>query len=399
MQFKNLQIILTFIIFISLVLSSPINDNKEETETNIQFLKATEAVQSIDNILKYTEFRGDDKVDAFIESGGADSDMGAVFFVLDSMGLNVTNVFFNTKGMACSAFQTPNENGDGYYFGRNFDWMSSEPFILVNHPDDGYSSISTVNAEYINWAAEGLPYEELLQKVWTHPEDLIKLPDELIRLIALYAPLDGVNEKGLSISINMVYSGPINQNTPGLKHITSLPLIRVLLNKAATVDEAIEIMKSFNLHSSFELDYHYLIADATGKSVTVEYINNEMEVIDTKVITNFYISEKAEYSDYSRDRYEIINQMMEKYPNMTVENAMDSLEAVTFEGDTQWSVVYDQLNLEATYSIKSNFEKGYHIKLFEDIDSDDNTLVVTDTEDLIDEEDSYSDDETETEVM
>lgn len=408
MQFKNLQIILTFITFISFVLSSPINDNKEETKASIQYLETTEAVQSIDSVLKYTEFRGDDKLDAFIESGGSDNDMDIVFFVLNSMGLNVTNVFLNTAGMACSAFQTPNEKGNGYYFGRNFDWMPSEPLILINHPDNGYSSISTVNTDFINWAAEGIPLEEVLDKVLSHPEDLIKIPDDLIRLIALYTPLDGINEKGLSVSINMVYNGPINQNKPGLPHVTSLPLIRYLLNKAATVDEAIEIIKNVNLHSSLELDYHYLIADATGKSVSVEYIDNEIEVNDTKILTNFYISKNAklnEHSDYSKDRYEIIQQMMDKYPNMSLENAADSLEAVTFKGDTQWSVIYDQLNLEATYYIKSNFKQGYHFKLLENNDDDD-TIVVSDTEEttiLIEEidsdSDSDSDDETENELM
>jgi len=396
MQFKNLQIVLTFVVFVSLALSSPIKDNTEGTNKSIEYIKVTEAVQSVDSVFKVTEFIGDDKVDAFLESGGADNDMDMALFVLNNFGYqNVTNVFFNTTGMACSAFQTPNEKGNGYYFGRNFDWMDSEPLVLVNHPDHGYSSISTVNTELINWAVENLPYEELEELATTHPEKMIKLPDDIVRIISIYAPLDGINEKGLSISINMVYNGPVDQNKSGLVNITSLPLIRVLLNKAATVDEAIEIIRNVNLHSSLDQDYHYLIADAYGNSVTVEYVNNEMEVIDTKLITNFYISKNVQAPGGGKDRYDIIQQKMDVYPNMNLENAIDTAKSVS-RAYTQWSVIYDQLNLEAFYYIKTNYEKGYHIKLFEDAsnsDSDDDTIVV-DTEDLEEEENSDSDDDT-----
>ena len=44
----------------------------------------------------------------------------------------LTNIYFNNNGMACSAFQVPNENGDGdgYYFGRNFDWYDSNSTVF-----------------------------------------------------------------------------------------------------------------------------------------------------------------------------------------------------------------------------------------------------------------------------
>jgi len=55
--------------------------------------------------------------------------------------------------------------------------------------------------------------------------------------------------------INMVYSNPVNQTVPGLTDLTVLPLIRVLLDKAANVDESLEIIKNDNLHNSFELGF------------------------------------------------------------------------------------------------------------------------------------------------
>jgi len=400
MQLKNLQIILIFVTYVSLVLSSPIIDDSEIPTESIQELEATEEFNIINDNFRVTEFRGDDKIDDVLAVGGFDNDTDLVRFVLNKMGYqNVTDIYFNNTGMACSAFQVPNEDGNGYYFGRNFDWYDSNAAILINHPDNGYSSISTVNPDFINWLAEGLSFEDLLNKIYTQPNSIVKIPDDILRVASVFAPLDGLNEKGLSISINMVYSNPVNQTTPGLTDLTVLPLIRVLLDKAANVDEALEIIKNVNLHNSLGLDFHYLIADASGKCVTVEYVNSQLAVTETKVITNFYLSQEDE--DIGKDRYDIILEMMNKYPKMSFENAKETAMSAS-KYNTQWTVIYDQVNLEATYYRQLNFEQGYHIKLFDDlftVEDDVKTVVVSDTENLEYEEDSNSDDETETETI
>jgi len=383
MQFKNLQIILVFVTYVSFVLSSPI-EVKEKTKSSIENLTANEKMKYVTDKIKITEFRGDDGVEALLEAGGFDNDADTYKFILNRMGYNITNVFNNSKGMGCSAFQTPNEAGDGYYFGRNFDWINDcEKLIMINHPDNGYSSISTVNTEFINWVNDNISFEKVMEIAENQPElleSLIKpLPEDLIRLTSLYIPVDGVNEKGLSISVNMVPGEAFNQNKEeGLMNLTTGSANRVLLNKAATVDEAVEILKNSNLHATLGINIHYLIADATGKVVTVEYINNEMNVVDTKIITNFYVTGSTD--DDKDPRYTAIEDKMTEIPNMTIEDVRDSLNAANQDYLTQWSVIYDQKNIEATYFFNLNFEKGYHVKLFEEDDSDDETLVVSDVE-------------------
>ncbi|OUM64220.1 hypothetical protein PIROE2DRAFT_67334 [Piromyces sp. E2] len=393
MQFKNLQIILVFVTYVSFVLSSPI-EVKDKTASSIQNLKATEEMQSITDKIKVTEFRGDDGVDALLEVGGFDNDSDMYRFILDRMGYNITNIFINRKGMACSAFHSPNEKGNGYYFGRNFDWVNDcNKLIMVNHPDNGYSSISTVNTDFISWVNENYPLEQLMEIAVTQPELIKPLPDELVRLVSLYIPVDGINEKGLSISVNMVPGEFFNQNKEGLRHLTTGSANRVLLNKAANVDEALDILKNSNLHSTLDINIHFLISDSTEKSVTVEYINNKMIVSETKIITNFYIADEIkEYSIDEDGRYKTIEDKMKQFPNMSINNVRDTLNAVNQEEYTQWSVIYDQLNLEATYFFNINYEKGYHIKLFDD-ESDDETIVVSDLETSIVFDDSDSDDE------
>lgn len=59
--------------------------------------------------------------------------------------------------------------------------------------------------------------------------------DEMLTLAALYAPLDGMNEKGLCVSVNTIQdSAAISQDTDK-PDITTTTAVRLLLNRAATV--------------------------------------------------------------------------------------------------------------------------------------------------------------------
>ncbi len=84
---------------------------------------------------------------------------------------------------------------------------------------------------------------------------------KLKALIGLYAPLDGMNEKGLAVSVNMIFDGAtILQNT-GKPDITTTTAVRLPLNEAATVEEAIELLKKYDFHASMNFMVHLAIAD------------------------------------------------------------------------------------------------------------------------------------------
>lgn len=40
---------------------------------------------------------------------------------------------------------------------------------------------------------------------------------------------------------------------------------------------------------------HFPLSDASGRSVVVEYVNNEMKVTETQAVTNFYLTEGEKY--------------------------------------------------------------------------------------------------------
>jgi len=105
-------------------------------------------------------------------------------------------------------------------------------------------------------------------------------------LAAPYLPFNGMNEKGLAIAILQT---PITElpNDPDKITLNTTTMIRLVLDKAATADEAIAFFRKHNIYFSGDIYCHYLIADKSGKSVIIEYWNGEMYVVDEKIASNF----------------------------------------------------------------------------------------------------------------
>lgn len=310
------------------------------------------------------QYDGDYGFDAFLTQGGASSDQEVLQFLhtflfgddartrsgdVDS-GVDANGDFFG-----CSTISVENTEG-GYWFGRNFDWQNCDALVVMTQPESGYASISTVNLDFIRQGAGFLPGF---------------LTDEMLTTAAIYAPLDGMNEKGLCVSVNMIEDGDaICQETEKMD-VTTTTAIRLLLDRAATVEEALALLEQYDLHASMNLMVHFAIADASGRSVAVEYVDNEMVVIETPVLTNFYLAEGEKHgvgTRQSHTRFEILTEALEQNKAMTAEQVRDALEDVSrgefgeFES-TEWSVVYDQTELTAIYYHRENFQKTYRFSL------------------------------------
>lgn len=303
-----------------------------------------ESITILESGLSSATITGDYGLDEFLQKGGALNDKAVVRFLMEGAG--------------CSTIQLASKNG-GYLFGRNFDWNRCNALILTTRPSAAYASISTVNTDFIKAGAE-VPV----------------LPEEMLLRAAVYAPLDGMNEKGLCVSVNMIQdSSTINQNS-GKPGLTTTTAIRVLLDKAATTDEAVELLSKYDLHASFGYMVHFAICDASGKSVAVEYIGNEMSVIQTPVLTNFYLTLGEKYgigTKQSHQRFEVleknINEAAEKNLYADEKSMAAILESVSkhnyneFES-TEWSVVFDQKNLSATYYHREHYGKNWKFNIF-----------------------------------
>ena len=304
--------------------------------------------------LEAVRFDGDYGFSNFLAQGGASSDSEVVQYLADNLldNLSLSGIVNNLFG--CSTLAVTSPSGDAL-FGRNFDWNTCNAIIVVSYPDDGYASISTVNGDFITQGAGKSPVGMALKM------------DRIRTLAALYAPLDGMNEAGLAVSVNMIQDhATIYQNT-GKPGITTTTAIRLLLDRAANVEEALSLLKQYDMHASMGMMVHFAIADRSGRHAAVEYINNEMVVTETPVLTNFYLAEGEKNgigTSQSHERFQILTDRLAQTPVMTETDVRDALSSVSkgnfgeFES-TEWSIVMNLTTGEALYYHRENYQNQY----------------------------------------
>lgn len=323
-------------------------DNEENQATLITL---SNELTKLESGLSAIQYEGDTGFELFLSLGGASSDADVVSFLLNSLS-GVDGMSFSGNPFGCSTVSVKDWE-EHSLFGRNFDWNRCEALIVKTIPTSGYASISTVNTGFI----AGVPFTAL--------------PDETQALIACYAPLDGMNEMGLCVSVNMIEdSDTISQNTEK-PDITTTTAIRLLLDKAATVEEATALLSQYDMHASMNYMIHFAIADADGNSVCVEYVNQEMKVNETQVVTNFYLSEGEKYgigTSQSKERYDILCELIESQSVFSMDDVRDALDSVSkdsFNGfeSTEWSIVYNQSTGEVRYYHRENYTTAYTFQL------------------------------------
>lgn len=325
-------------------------------------IKTVNSIEKVDDYGFYTmEYAGDYGFDEFLKVG-AGNDEELIAFVAGKLlkGLPIT---ITGPKLSCTTFNAVTPGGE-FIFGRNFDMDYSPAVLIHTKPDNGYESISMVNLAFLGYNDDYLPDQFF---------------DKILALAGPYVPLDGINEKGLAVGVLLLPdTSPTTQET-GKININSTTAIRMLLDKAATVDEAIAMLKEYDMHDSANSCFHYQITDAAGNSAIIEYINNEMQVLKPEatyqVCTNFFQTPGEKYNfGVGQERYNIVmNGLKEKDGIITAEYGMNLLEAARMidEPDektgiiynTQWSAVYNNNQKCVDLTIGKNYDKVYHFSL------------------------------------
>lgn len=292
---------------------------------------------------------------------GVSSDQELIDFILDDLCRGVIHPHIDISDYACTTFNAQQDDGD-VLFGRNFDYTKAPCMLVWTDPEDGYASVSMVTLETCGYSLEYLP-DNLFNKALT--------------LAAPYVPVDGMNEKGLAIGVLELESGPTSQNTEKVD-LTTTTMIRLVLDRAATVDEAIELFRSYDMHDSAGCGYHYQITDSTGASVVLEYVDNEISLIYPQgnngydgclVAANYYLTENAyDPNGCGQDRADTVKLALAECNGIIdTADAMKILESVKmkdydFNGyicDTLWSAVYNLSDLSVTICTNLDYETGY----------------------------------------
>jgi len=158
----------------------------------------------------------------------------------------------------------------------------------------------------------------------------------------------------------------VNQNEEGKKSILHPILMRRMLDYCKNVDEAIELAKSFNLKSPLpDNDYHIMVADKSGRTVVLEWVNNVMNVVESNHGTNYYLSRKDNYG-YGQDRDAVLVEELNKKQTMDEKDVLALCEKVAqnpykkqYVGFTQWSSVYNLNKKSLKLCIFLDYDKQY----------------------------------------
>ena len=276
---------------------------------------------------------------------------------------------------ACSAFQAVTPDGEVIY-GRNFDYDFDDGSAIVmrTRPRGAYRSMSLVSMDHVGLSGAQLSDGET---------DLSML------VAAPYAMMDGMNEKGLAVSVLALTGGGCAcQYEEGKHAVMTTVLMRLLLDRAATVEEALSLCRNYNFFADGEqrgvpsgdkTNYHFLLSDASGRSVVLEYVRDGglkgngpwvMKVLEERCVTNFYLAEGWRSVIRPDKRYDVLLQTLaEKQAVMTESEAMALLQAVSQKasrrGDvrTQWSVVYNLTRRTATICPAGDYSHPYSVSL------------------------------------
>jgi predicted choloylglycine hydrolase len=187
-------------------------------------------------------------------------------------------------------------------------------------PPGGYASLSLSDVSYV--LDGGAP-------------DLKDAADRRRLGHAVLLPFDGMNDQGLTVGLAQVPDAELPARTPGRTLVGTTRIIRLMLDRAATVDEAVALMRRYDVEFTDGPQVHYLIADRSGRSVVVEYGGGRLHVIDDRILTNITMAGADRRTRMADSRYGTLAKGIG-----TETDALDLLRQVA-QPHTRWSIVYD----------------------------------------------------------
>ena len=282
------------------------------------------------------------------------------------------------KTFSCTSFQAAQADGDGYWYGRNYDYYKNPTMVTISHPADGYASIGVSDMSHIGYGLDKLP---------------AKFLSRINCLAAIYAPVDGINEKGLCTSI-MALPHQCSMQESGKHKVGTTIIMRLFLDRCATVQEALDLVATLDIRhdATVGAGYHYMVADAYGDAAVIEFdkedgwktmIVSKPEGENSMLVTNHLLSPKyytttpdpSVGNPHSRSwwRYETAGAYLKEHGGvLTFEEAQECLALVHWKDlvwetgmveDTQYSNVYDQQNITLALRNWNDYDSTVHFKL------------------------------------
>ena len=280
--------------------------------------------------------------------------------------------------MNCTSFQAAQSDGSGFWYGRNYDFYKNPTMVTISRPKNGYASIAVSDMSHFGYGLEKLPSKFLAR---------------MNCLASIYAPVDGINEKGLCTSI-MALPRQAAQQESGKHKVGTTVIMRLWLDRCTTVQEDLDLAESMDIchDAAVGSGYHYMVADAFGDCAVLEFdkedgwksmIVRKTEGANSMLVTNHLLSEKyyttepdpAVGNPHSKSwwRYETAGAYLADHQGiLSLEEAQECLAQVHWKDllwddgtveDTQYSNVYDQETITLALRNWNDYDKTVHFSL------------------------------------
>jgi Acyl-coenzyme A:6-aminopenicillanic acid acyl-transferase len=279
----------------------------------------------------------------------------------------------------CSSFAALNPEGHAI-LGYNNDGEPQPILLLFTDPSDGYASISIsdIGGTIPGFTRTFTPFDS-----------------DRNRSLLLYAPYStqtGMNEMGLAVSTMTDPSGDWAID-PAKDTLGAAEARRYILDHAKDVEEAIALFSQYNVSYTGTSVSHLLLADRSGHSALLEWVDGEMKVIRNQqpwqVSTNFRVYGSDEIINTDISQYQatgIINgdNLGRKYWRyvtawetlrktnglLSPEQGMNLLNIISVDLNisgtrvlTHYSVVYDLVTGEVLIVTDRNYPQVNHYQL------------------------------------
>ena len=318
------------IVFILLLLLALVGGLATVFHTPLDQLRSAMSVEkAADGRLLVMHYYGDYGFDDFLRRGLA-------------ANVNTALNLSNTSDWACTCFAAFGNEQDPL-LGRNYDYTQVRPLILFTDPPDGFASVSMVDISFMSVYTQDLS--------WQNRSRLLMAP---------YYPFDGMNEYGLGVGM-MAIPLADGGSDPQKVTIGSLQVIRLVLDHARNVTEAVALLRDYNVDFSGGPPIHYLMADAAGNSVVVEYLQGKPVVIHNdsswQVATNFILSGTGlETAESTCWRYKTAYETLQQAKGLLTSGESMSLLNGVSQRITSWSIVYGLASGQIQLALDRDFE-------------------------------------------
>lgn len=256
--------------------------------------------------------------------------------------------------LPCTTFFLSDSNTK--IFGRNYDFQIGKGLLMINKKNIAKESPKDKNNNSAKWSSQygSVTFNQFGKEY----------------------PMGGMNEAGLVVEL-MWMDGTEYPEPDSRPALNTLLWIQYQLDNCSKVQDVIDSDSKVRI-SKNSVPIHYLVADRNGSSAVIEFIGGKMVYksesdMPFKVLANDFYSDGLEYlskhkgfggtkeienSPASLNRFAAACKLIKEFDFnrniMPVNYSFDVLEKVSQPGSTQWSIVYDLVNLKIYFKSKES---------------------------------------------